>query len=121
MNNTPALKAPATLTNEELTIWNEIIPRLSHINDNDIEAIQTYCQVKAIYNRSLAAVRLNGVVVEGKRNHEPIKNPAMAVINVCLQTMNRFYDKFGLNPASRVRLKNDENSPLDELLSKRPD
>lgn len=87
----------------------------------DADAVAVYCQVAVRYQQATAEVAEQGLTVLTPNGY-PVINPALAVVNKCIQQMQRMLSEFGMTPASRSRISVPEaavEDPFDEFLARR--
>ena len=87
----------------------------------DADAVAVYCQVAVRYQQATKEIQDKGLTVESPNGY-PIINPALSIVNKCIQQMQRLLSEFGMTPASRSRIQVPEaatEDPFDEFLARR--
>lgn len=108
-------KMPSHLTIEEQAEWRRITRELKAmglLTSADADAIAVYCQVSVRYRRASRDVEEQGLTVNSPNGY-PIINPALSIVNKCIQQMHRLLSEFGMTPASRSRISLPEPEPVD--------
>ena len=115
---------PGYLTELEQKEWKRITRELRSmglLTSADADAIAVYCQVACRYQEATKFVQDRGLTVDSPNGY-PIINPALSIVNKCIQQMHRLLAEFGMTPASRSRIQVPETAtedPFDEFLARR--
>jgi P27 family predicted phage terminase small subunit len=106
---------PAWLSKDEQAEWKRITRELSAmqlLTSADADAIAVYCQVAVRYRAASDEVSRNGLTVMTPNGY-PVINPALSIVNKCIQQMHRLLTEFGMTPASRSRIAVPEQTTVD--------
>lgn len=89
--------------------WADLLPKLGAVCDlkpTDADAIAQYCEAWALRQKALAELHAGGVrMVHETPNGALQINPLITIARQQEQVMMRLSERFGLDPASRQRLK----------------
>lgn len=108
-------KMPAWLSEDEQAEWKRITRELAAmqlLTSADADAIAVYCQVAVRYRDASAKVAKDGLTVLTPNGY-PVINPALSIVNKCIQQMHRLLTEFGMTPASRSRIAVPEPASVD--------
>ncbi len=108
-------KMPQYLTPAEQAEWKRITRELRSmglLTSADADAIAVYCQVACRYQLATKDVQEKGLTVESPNGY-PIINPALSIVNKCIQQMHRLLTEFGMTPAARSRISVPEPEAAD--------
>lgn len=108
-------KMPAWLSEDEQAEWKRITRELAAmqlLTSADADAIAVYCQVAVRYRAASDEVRDKGLTVMTPNGY-PVINPALSIVNKCIQQMHRLLTEFGMTPASRSRIAVPEPATVD--------
>lgn len=108
-------KMPAYLTGDEQAEWRRITRELAAmrlLTSADADAIAMYCQVAVRYRKASDEVARDGLTVLTPNGY-PVINPALSIVNKCIQQMHRLLTEFGMTPASRSRIAVPEPASVD--------
>jgi P27 family predicted phage terminase small subunit len=108
----PRGKAPAPppgLTAAALAKWERVVPLIAErvaLSAADVDALAAYCDAAARRDRALRELDddPDGLVVMTPNGARQI-NPLLTIADKCEATMMKLSERFGLDPASRQRLK----------------
>jgi P27 family predicted phage terminase small subunit len=98
---------PSDLKGDALTEWNARGPELlaqGLITVFDVPAFEGYCRAWGRYKNAEEQIARLGEIVKAPSGY-PIMNPYMSVLNKALTDCRRFWQEFGMTPASRSRVK----------------
>jgi P27 family predicted phage terminase small subunit len=108
-------KPPAWLSEAELREWKRITRELRAmqvLTSADADAIAVYCQVAVRYQQATKEIAEKGLTVDSPNGY-PIINPALSIVNKCIQQMHRLLTEFGMTPAARSRISVPEPEAAD--------
>lgn len=117
---------PAWLSKYAKTEWRRVVPELDALGvltKVDRSALAAYCEAVATFKEATEAIDKVGVLVQGRRKGDVIKNPALQVQRDAARLIATFSAMFGLSPSDRVRLMGDAKpgpaagDPLETLLA----
>ena len=97
--------------------WRRIVPelrRLGLIAKLDRDKLGAYCMAVVRYGECEKIIDREGLLVTG-REGEPVRNPAVFVLDQAARRMDRFGALFGMSPSDRVRLATGGAADKDEL------
>jgi P27 family predicted phage terminase small subunit len=106
---------PDWLTDSEQIEWKRITRELKAmgvLTSADADAVAVYCQVVVRYQAATKEIAERGLTVETP-NGFPVINPALSIVNKCIQQMHRLLSEFGMTPAARSRINVPEARPID--------
>lgn len=93
--------------------WKYLFPQIKHyMGTVDLDTLAAYCEA---FNQWMEAKRIlnsEGLIVMGSKSQ--VKNPAFSVWVEALTKMDKYGQKLGLCPASRTRIKKDNNAGTDD-------
>ena len=124
--STPTM--PSYLTAYAKTEWRRIVPILDSVGlltQVDRQTLAAYCEAVATFKAATETIAQTGILVQGRRKGEAIKNPALQVQRDAARLIATYSAMFGLSPSDRVRLLADPSAgrghhgggdPLEALL-----
>lgn len=86
------------------------------LSSADADAVAVYCQVAVRYQDATAQIAEKGLTVDSPNGY-PIINPALSIVNKCIQQMHRLLTEFGMTPAARSRIAVPEPEKADDYES----
>ncbi len=112
---------PEWLSPHAMEIWDKYQPILRETYTKGDEALLgTFCETLALFVDASKAVTKDGLTITTAKGL--VKNPLLASLSQCRDSLLRMCDALGLSPAGRSRLqisdsyKEKEPDELDELL-----
>ncbi len=103
---------PAFLVGAARSEWRRLVPqlrRLGLVTSLDRAALSAYCQAWSRWLRAEDQLKRYGEVVKSPTGY-PMQSPYLAIANRAMQQMREFLVEFGLSPASRGRVRPDEDA-----------
>ncbi len=110
-------ECPDHLQGTARTEWKRItqeLHKLKLISRVDRAALAICCSAWADYVKACGKLKTQGEVIISD-NGGMYQNPWMAIKKRSMEQIMKFYAEFGMTPASRSRVKVDDESPEDEL------
>jgi P27 family predicted phage terminase small subunit len=105
-----SVKVPADLTGGAAAVWREIAPLLTamrFVKASDLQALKRYCVWVSTWWDAAKDVEKNGSHYETSSPHVDKMlrlNPAFSVMRVSEDRCQDLEDRFGFNPAGRMRI-----------------
>lgn len=100
-------RAPEWLTPYAKTTWRRLVPLLDDLgvlSAVDRDTIAGYCEAVSTFKSATEAIAKTGVLVQGRRKGEAIKNPALQIQRDASRLIATYSAMFGLSPSDRQRL-----------------
>ena len=98
---------PSWLSKYAKTEWRRIVPVLDSLGvltQVDRSTLAAYCEAVSTFKAATETIEEFGVLVEGRRKGEAVKNPALQIQRDAARLIATYSSMFGLSPSDRVRL-----------------
>lgn len=127
----PTVKAPPSrptcpdyLAPYAKTVWRRLVPLLDAmgiLTRVDRDTMAAYCASVARFKEASEVLNKTGVLVQGQRKGQAVKNPAIQIQRDAIRDIATFSSMFGLSPADRHRLgdptSHTKTSDIETLLA----
>lgn len=103
-------RCPSWLSTYAKTEWRRVVPVLDDLGlltTVDRSTLAAYCEAVATFKEATELIAELGVLVQGRRKGEAVKNPALQVQRDAARLIASYSAMFGLSPSDRVRLTGD--------------
>lgn len=100
-------RAPSWMSQYAKSVWRRLVPLLDELGvltAVDRDTMTAYCEAVATFKAATEAIAKTGVLVQGRRKGEAIKNPALQIQRDASRLIATYSAMFGLSPADRSRL-----------------
>ena len=108
--------APEYLSDDARIEWVRIIHELNVmglLTTADMDIVAMVADVTARYKKAQAQVDTDGFLIETPNGYKQV-HPTLAIVNKCIQQLQKLYVELGMSPSSRTRLKVPESHSEDE-------
>lgn len=116
-------RMPAYMRPYAKAVWQRLVPLLDSmgvLTSLDRDNLAGYCEAVASFKDATEKMHA-GVLVQGRRKGEAVKNPAHQIQRDSARAMQTYSAMFGLSPADRERLGDAATAPgsldIDEILA----
>ena len=121
----PPLAPPAGLGKAALAKWHQLVPIIARavaLTEADLDALATYVDAWVTRARALRELEDDDLVIVTPNGARQI-NPLRTIADKCEATVMKLSERFGLDPASRKRLKiaaKKSASPFAQFMADKP-
>jgi P27 family predicted phage terminase small subunit len=109
---------PDDLTGDAAELWRAVVPRLLKAGlliAEDAPALRDMCVCWQRLQECEREIARDGPVVEGYRGSK-VKHPAVAVARSYRESLQKYFQKFGLEPMDRQRLPEPEEPAAENSI-----
>jgi P27 family predicted phage terminase small subunit len=103
--------------------WRQIVPLVVAgvgVQESDVDAIVQYCESVVLRSRALKELESADLILMTPNGASQV-NPLLKIVSQCESVMMKLSERFGLDPASRQRLKvastNKQGDPMGEFIA----
>ena len=116
-------KCPAHLDDRAKKEWRRLVPILMQmrvLTEADGIALGNLCQTYSTMVRAQEKLNEAGILYKAPSGYV-MQSPLLAVVNTCIETINKLSREFGLTPAARSRIyanptELEAKDPLDQAI-----